>query len=624
MYWDFACFHRGFLLFLAAPARFPTIMATSLTRNFSIIAHIDHGKTTLSDRLLEVTSTISERQKQDQLLDAMDLEREKGITIKSHPVAMSYKAKDGKTYRLNLLDTPGHVDFSYEVARSLAACEGAILMIDAAQGVEAQTMANLHLAMEQNLVIIPVLNKIDLPAADVEKCKHQLEDILAIPAEDAIPASAKNGIGIEEILEAVVTRIPAPIENPDKLLRASVFDSIYDSYRGVISYVRVFSGTIRKRQKIRLLHTNNVYEVKEVGVFTPKMTARDELIAGDVGYIIANMKSADEAKIGDTVTDATHPCPEPLPGYKEIQPMVFSGIYPVDNSDYEALKTAMGKLQINDAAFTYSSESSTALGFGFRCGFLGLLHMEIIQERLRREFNMDVISTYPSVIYQITKTTGEELIVDNPSFLPEPQEIQEIREPMVQVYIMIPGEYIGDIMALVMEKRGDVTHTETIDDTRVMLTCNVPLSEILVDFNDRLKSMTRGYGSMDYEHHGYRPAKMVKMDMLIAGEPVEAFSTIVHRDKAESYGRALAVKLKDVIPQQLFVVAIQACIGGKIIASERISAMRKNVTAKCYGGDITRKRKLLEKQKKGKEKMKQFGKVSIPQEAFIKVLKSGD
>ncbi len=624
MYWDFACFHRGFLLFLAAPARFPTIMATSLTRNFSIIAHIDHGKTTLSDRLLEVTSTISERQKQDQLLDAMDLEREKGITIKSHPVAMSYKAKDGKTYRLNLLDTPGHVDFSYEVARSLAACEGAILMIDAAQGVEAQTMANLHLAMEQNLVIIPVLNKIDLPAADVEKCKHQLEDILAIPAEDAIPASAKNGIGIEEILEAVVTRIPAPIENPDKLLRASVFDSIYDSYRGVISYVRVFSGTIRKRQKIRLLHTNNVYEVKEVGVFTPKMTARDELIAGDVGYIIANMKSADEAKIGDTVTDATHPCPEPLPGYKEIQPMVFSGIYPVDNSDYEALKTAMGKLQINDAAFTYSSESSTALGFGFRCGFLGLLHMEIIQERLRREFNMDVISTYPSVIYQITKTTGEELIVDNPSFLPEPQEIQEIREPMVQVYIMIPGEYIGDVMALVMEKRGDVTHTETIDDTRVMLTCNVPLSEILVDFNDRLKSMTRGYGSMDYEHHGYRPAKMVKMDMLIAGEPVEAFSTIVHRDKAESYGRALAVKLKDVIPQQLFVVAIQACIGGKIIASERISAMRKNVTAKCYGGDITRKRKLLEKQKKGKEKMKQFGKVSIPQEAFIKVLKSGD
>ncbi|MCP5531905.1 MAG: elongation factor 4 [Akkermansiaceae bacterium] len=599
-------------------------MSTSLTRNFSIIAHIDHGKTTLSDRLLEATQTISEREKQDQLLDAMDLEREKGITIKSHPVAMEYKAKDGKTYKLNLLDTPGHVDFSYEVARSLAACEGAILMVDAAQGVEAQTMANLHLAMEQNLVIIPVLNKIDLPAADVEKCKHQLEDILAIPAEDAIPASAKNGIGIEDILEAVIERVPPPTENPDKLLRASVFDSIYDSYRGVISYVRVFSGSIRKRQRVKLFATDKVYEVKEVGVFTPKMTARDELIAGDVGYVIANMKSADEAKIGDTLTDSTHPCPEPLPGYKEIQPMVFSGIYPVDNSDYEGLKAAMAKLQINDAAFTYSSESSTALGFGFRCGFLGLLHMEIIQERLRREFNMDVISTYPSVIYQVTKTTGEELIVDNPSFLPEPQEIEEIREPMVQVYIMIPGEYIGDIMALVMEKRGDVTHTETIDDTRVMLTCELPLAEILVDFNDRMKSMTRGYGSMDYEHHGYRPAKMVKMDMLIAGEPVEAFSTIVHREKAEGYGRALAVKLKDVIPQQLFVVAIQACIGGKIIASERISAMRKNVTAKCYGGDITRKRKLLEKQKKGKEKMKQFGKVSIPQEAFIKVLKSGD
>ncbi len=599
-------------------------MATELTRNFSIIAHIDHGKTTLSDRLLEFTKTISDREKQDQLLDAMDLEREKGITIKSHPVAMEYQAKDGKTYRLNLLDTPGHVDFSYEVARSLAACEGAILMIDAAQGVEAQTLANLHLAMDQNLVIIPVLNKIDLPAADVDKCKHQLEDILAIPAEEAIPASAKNGIGIEDILEAVVQRVPPPKEMDDDLLRASVFDSVYDAFRGVISYVRVFSGSIRKRQKIKLFAANKTYEVKECGVFTPKMLARDELIAGDVGYVIANMKSADEAKIGDTVTDATHSAPEPLPGYKEIQPMVFSGIYPVDSSDYEALKMAMAKLQINDAAFTYMSESSTALGFGFRCGFLGLLHMEIIQERLRREFNMDVISTYPSVIYKVTKTNGEEVVVDNPSFLPEPQEIEEIREPMVRCFIMIPGDFIGDVMALVMEKRGELTHTETMDETRVMLTCELPLSEILVDFNDRLKSMTRGYGSMDYEHADYRPAKMVKMDMLIAGEPVEAFSTIVHRDKAEGYGRALAVRLKDVIPQQLFVVAIQACIGGKIIASERISAMRKNVTAKCYGGDITRKRKLLEKQKKGKEKMKAFGKVSIPQEAFIKVLKSGD
>ena len=597
-------------------------MSTELTRNFSIIAHIDHGKTTLSDRLLEFTKTISERQQQDQLLDAMDLEREKGITIKSHPVAMEYKAKDGVTYRLNLLDTPGHVDFSYEVARSLAACEGAILMIDAAQGVEAQTMANLHLAMEQDLVIIPVLNKIDLPAADVDKSKQQLEDILAIPAEEAIPASAKNGIGIEDILEAVVARVPPPKSNEDNILRASVFDSICDSFRGVISYVRVFSGSVKPRQRIKLFATDKTYEVKECGVFTPKMTKRDELIAGDVGYVIANMKSADEAKIGDTLTDSTHSCSEPLPGYKEIQPMVFSGIYPVDSSDYESLKTAMGKLQINDAAFTFMSESSSALGFGFRCGFLGLLHMEIIQERLRREFNMDVISTYPSVIYEVTKTNGENLIVDNPSFLPEAQEIEEIREPMVRTFIMIPSDYIGDIMSLVMEKRGELTHTETIDETRVMLTCELPLSEILVDFNDRMKSMTRGYGSMDYEHCGYRAAKMVKMDMLIAQEPVEAFSAIVHRDKAETYGRQLANKLKEVIPQQLFVVAIQACIGGKIVAAERISAMRKNVTAKCYGGDISRKRKLLEKQKKGKEKMKQFGKVSIPQEAFIKVLKN--
>ena len=599
-------------------------MSTKLTRNFSIIAHIDHGKTTLSDRLLEFTSTITEREKQDQLLDAMDLEREKGITIKSHPVAMVYKAKDGQTYHLNLIDTPGHVDFSYEVSRSLAACEGAVLMIDAAQGVEAQTVANLHLAHQQNLVILPVLNKIDLPAADVPKCLKQLEDILTIPREDAIPASAKNGIGIEEILEAIVHRVPPPVENPDKLLRASVFDSLYDSYRGVVSYVRVFSGTIRRGQKIKLFATNNTYEVKEVGVFTPKMSPRDVLSAGSVGYVIANMKSAAEVKIGDTMTDAQKSCPEPLPGYKEIQPMVFSGIYPVDSSDYETLKAAMAKLQINDAAFTYQQESSTALGFGFRCGFLGLLHMEIIQERLRREFDMDVISTYPSVIYEVTKTDGSEMLVDNPSLLPEQQVIQEIREPMVRIYIMIPGEFIGDIMSLVMDKRGEVEHTETIDDSRVMLTCLVPLAEILVDFNDKLKSMTRGYGSMDYEHAGYREAKMVKMDILIASEPVEAFATIVHRDKAESYGRALASRLKDVIPQQLFVVAIQAAIGGKIIARESISAMRKNVTAKCYGGDISRKRKLLEKQKEGKKKMKAIGKVNIPQDAFIRVLKSGD
>ncbi len=597
-------------------------MSTELTRNFSIIAHIDHGKTTLSDRLMQFTQTVAERDQQDQLLDAMDLERERGITIKSHPVTMSYKAKDGVTYQLNLLDTPGHVDFSYEVSRSLAACEGALLIVDAAQGVEAQTMANLHLANEQELTIIPVINKIDLPSADLPKVNKQLEDIICIPAEEAIPASAKNGIGIEEILEAVVQRIPAPVEHEDKLLRASVFDSVYDPFRGVVSYVRVMSGSMQRGTRIKLFHTPKTYEVKEVGVFTPGMTKRDELVAGDVGYVIANMKSADEVKIGDTITDNTHPCPEPLPGFKEIQPMVFSGIYPVDSSDFEALKLAMGKLQINDAAFTWQSESSVALGFGFRCGFLGLLHMEIIQERLRREFNMDIISTYPSVIYEVTKTDGQEIIIDNPCLLPESQEIQEIREPIVRLFIMIPSEYIGDMMKLVMEKRGEMENTETIDENRVMLTCTLPLSEILIDFSDKLKSMTRGYGSMDYEHAGYKPGKLVKMDILIASEPVDAFSSIVHRDKAAPYGRHLCKKLKEVIPQQLFVVAIQAAIGGKIIARESITAMRKNVTAKCYGGDISRKRKLLEKQKKGKAKMKSIGKVNIPQDAFIRVLKN--
>ncbi len=597
-------------------------MSTELTRNFSIIAHIDHGKTTLSDRLMQFTKTVAERDQQDQLLDAMDLERERGITIKSHPVSMSYPAKDGKTYQLNLLDTPGHVDFSYEVSRSLAACEGALLIVDAAQGVEAQTMANLHLANEQELTIIPIINKIDLPSADLPKVHKQLEDIICIPADEAIPASAKNGIGIEEILEAVVERIPPPIENEDKLLRASVFDSVYDPFRGVVSYVRVMSGSMKRGTRIKLFHTPKTYEIKEVGVFTPGMTKRDELFAGDVGYVIANMKSADEVKIGDTITDTTHPCPEPLPGFKEIQPMVFSGIYPVDSSDFEALKLAMGKLQINDAAFTWQSESSVALGFGFRCGFLGLLHMEIIQERLRREFNMDIISTYPSVIYEVTKTNGEEVIIDNPCLLPESQEVQEIREPVVRLYIMIPGDYIGEMMKLVMEKRGDMENTETIDEERVMLTCTIPLSEILIDFNDKLKSMTRGYGSMDYEHAGYKAGKLVKMDILIASEPVDAFSSIVHVDKAAPYGRHLCKKLKEVIPQQLFTVAIQAAIGGKIIARESITAMRKNVTAKCYGGDISRKRKLLEKQKKGKAKMKAIGKVNIPQDAFIRVLKN--
>jgi GTP-binding protein LepA len=599
-------------------------VSVELTRNFSIIAHIDHGKTTLSDRLMEHTQTITQRESQAQHLDSMDLEREKGITIKSHPVTLSFKSKDGKTYKLNLLDTPGHVDFSYEVSRSLAACEGAILIIDAAQGVEAQTMANVNLAMEQDLAIVPVLNKIDLPAADIPRCRQQLEDILAIPGDHAIPASAKQGIGIEDILEAVVELVPPPVENPDGLLRASVFDSLYDQFRGVVSYVRIVSGKVKKGDKIKLFHTPTNYEIKETGIFTPKMTKTNGLKTGDVGYIIANMKSSAEVKIGDTITHKDKPCPEPLPGFKEIRPMVFSGIYPIDTSDYEALKVAMGKLQINDAAFTFQTESSTALGFGFRCGFLGLLHMEIIQERLRREFDMDVISTYPSVIYEVTKTNGEELIIDNPSYLPEAQIIEEIKEPIVRIFIMVPGDYIGDVMKLIMEKRGDLENTETIDEFRVMLTATVPLADILVDFNDRLKSMTKGYGSMDYEHAGYRAANMVKMDMLIAGDPVEAFSTIVHRDKAVGRGRELAAKLKEVIPTQMFVVAIQAAIGGNIIARETISAMRKNVTAKCYGGDISRKRKLLEKQKKGKAKMKAFGKVNIPQDAFIKVLKSGD
>ncbi|HEY2574282.1 MAG TPA: translation elongation factor 4 [Verrucomicrobiaceae bacterium] len=598
-------------------------MPISRTRNFSIIAHIDHGKTTLSDRLLEFTHTITKREQQDQLLDSMDLERERGITIKAHPVTMNYKARDGHVYKLNLLDTPGHVDFSYEVSRSLAACEGALLLVDASQGVEAQTVANLNLAMQQKLHVIPVINKIDLPSADVEKCKRQLEDILQLSADEAVPASAKMGIGIEDILEAVIRLIPPPKDPHDGYLRASVFDSIFDSYRGVVSYVRIFSGSIVRGQKIRMMSTGLDYEVKDVGIFKPKMLTVDKLHVGDVGYLIANVKTTADVKIGDTVTESRHPAKEPLPGFKEIHPLVFSGIYPVSADDFEKLKMAVGKLQINDSAFTYMAESSAALGFGFRCGFLGLLHMEIVQERLRREFQMDVISTYPSVIYEVTKTNGDEIIVDNPAFLPPAQEIEEIREPMVKVYLMVPNEYIGDMMQLVMEKRGQMDHTETLDDRRVLLHCLLPLNEILVDFNDKLKSITRGYGSMDYEHSGYQPSDLVKMDMLIANEPVDAFACIVHRSKAESRGRALAAKLKEVIPQQLFVVAIQAAIGGKIIARESISASRKDVTAKCYGGDITRKRKLLEKQKEGKKRMKAVGRVNIPQEAFIEVLKTG-
>jgi GTP-binding protein LepA len=597
-------------------------MGGRLTRNFCIIAHIDHGKTTLSDRLLEMTGTIEERDKQDQLLDSMDLERERGITIKAHPVAMKYLAKDGHTYRLNLLDTPGHVDFAYEVSRSLAACEGAVLVVDAAQGVEAQTVANVHLAMKQNLTIIPVINKVDLPNADVPTVKKQLEDILTISADEAILASAKTGLGVEDVLEAIVHRIPAPKPIADGKLRALVFDSIFDVYRGVVAYARVFSGSLVAGQGVKLMRTSNHYEIKEVGIFTPKPLAQPKLEAGHVGYFIANIKSTTEIKIGDTLTDQRNPALEPLPGFQEIHPMVFSGIYPINTADFEHLKTALGKLQINDSAFVYQAESSVALGYGFRCGFLGLLHMEIVQERLRREFDMDIIATYPSVVFQVLKTNGTLVEIDNPSFLPDPSIIEEIREPVVKCFVMCPNENIGDMMQLMMEKRGEVEHTESLDTRRVMLTAVMPLNEILVDFNDKIKSLTHGYGSMDYEQSGYRPADLVKLDLLVNGEPVDAFSSIVHRDKAEGRGRLLAAKLKEVIPQQLFQVAIQAAIGGKIIARENVAALRKNVTAKCYGGDITRKRKLLEKQKEGKKRMKAIGRVNIPQEAFIEVLKT--
>ncbi len=595
-------------------------MSIELTRNFCIIAHIDHGKTTLSDRLLDRTGTIHERDKQDQLLDSMDLERERGITIKAHPVAMRYTAKSGKKYRLNLLDTPGHVDFAYEVSRSLAACEGALLIVDAAQGVEAQTVANVHLAHKQGLTIIPVINKIDLPNADIPAVHKQLEEILAIPAGEAIDASAKMGIGIEEILEAIVDRIPSPPKPADEILRGLVFDCVFDIYRGVIAYVRIFSGQIEAGQGIKLINNEARYEVKEVGVFTPKMFLQKKLQAGDVGYFIANIKSTADIKIGDTVTDLRHPAKEPLPGFQEIHPMVFSGIYPINTGDFEHLKTAIGKLRLNDSAFVYQPESSVALGFGFRCGFLGLLHMEIIQERLRREYDMDIIATSPSVIYEILTTRGETLLVDNPAHLPDPSVIDEIREPIVKAYVLVPNEYIGDLLQLIMEKRGLMDHTESLDTRRVMLHCELPLNEILVDFNDKIKSITRGYGSMDYEHAGYRAANLVKLDLLVNGEAVDAFSMIVHRDRAESRGRLLAAKLKEVIPRQLYQVAIQAAIGGKIIARESVSALRKDVTAKCYGGDITRKRKLLEKQKEGKKRMKSIGKINIPQEAFIKVL----
>jgi GTP-binding protein LepA len=590
-------------------------------RNFSIIAHIDHGKTTLSDRLLHRTGTITDRDMQEQLLDSMDLERERGITIKAHPVTMLYRAKNGEEYELNLIDTPGHVDFTYEVSRSLSACEGALLIVDAAQGVEAQTVANVHLAMKQNLAIIPVINKIDLPHADVPMAKQQLEDILAIPADTALLASAKEGIGIDEILEAIVARIPAPKPTGERSLQALSFDSYFDTYKGVVTHVRVFNGELKAGMQVKLLHSGKTVEVKEVGSFNPRPYVRERLQVGETGYLTANIKSPLDVKLGDTLTDSRFPSPV-LPGFVEVHPMVFSGIYPINTADYEHLKANLAKLQLNDSAFVFQSESSVALGFGFRCGFLGLLHLEIVQERLRREYGMDIIATYPSVVYRVTLTDKTLKEIDNPAHLPEPNYIEKIEEPMVKAFVICPNEYIGDMMALISEKRGAVDHTETLDVRRVMLTSRVPLNEILIDFHDRIKSITRGYGSMDYEYDGYQESDMVKLDMLVNGEPVDAFSSIVHRAKAEGRGRNLAAKLKEVIPRQQFQVAIQAAIGGKVVARESVSALRKDVTAKCYGGDITRKRKLLEKQKEGKKRMKSVGSVNIPQEAFIEVLKA--
>ena len=595
-----------------------------LIRNFCIIAHIDHGKSTLADRLLELTGTVAKRDLQEQLLDGMDLERERGITIKSHPVRMEYQAADGHTHELNLIDTPGHVDFTYEVSRSLGACEGALLLIDASQGVQAQTVANVNLAFKQNLKVIPVINKIDLPAANLDLCYEQMEEVLALPREEALLVSGKTGEGVAELLQAIVERIPAPTEPAMEGSAALIFDSMYDTFRGVVNYVRVTNGTFRRGTRIRLFNNGIESEIKEVGFFSPEMRAADELSAGSVGYLLPNLKSPSDTKMGDTITDVKNPCPHPLPGFREIRPMVFSGIYPIDTADYDQLKASMGKLQLNDAAFLYQAETSAALGFGFRCGFLGLLHMEIIQERLRREYNCDIIATYPSVIYHVYMKSGEMIPVDNPVFLPDPSGIDRIEEPIIDCHIMIPTEYIGDVMNLVMSKRGICTNTSSVDAKHVIISAEIPMHEILIDFHDKLKSITRGYGSMDYEPSGYRADRLVKLDILVNGEPVDAFSSIVHTDMAYSRGRQLAERLKEVIPPQMFQIAIQAAVGGKIIARESIRALRKNVLAKCYGGDITRKRKLLEKQKEGKKRMNQIGQVNIPQEAFVAVLKATD
>jgi GTP-binding protein LepA len=593
-------------------------------RNFSIIAHIDHGKSTIADRLLELTETISKREMQEQVLDAMELERERGITIKAHPVTMHYLADDGQTYQINFIDTPGHVDFSYEVSRSLAACEGALLVVDAVQGVQAQSLANVHLALERNLTIVPVINKIDLPAADSEGVKQQIEDLIGLDTSHAILCSAKTGVGIKEILERILIDIPPPQLPQDDLLRALVFDSHYDTYRGVMVYVRIMSGEIRKKRLIRMMATGKDFEILEVGVFSPRAKPVEVLRPGEVGYLIANIKKTSDVKIGDTITLTKGPVEEPLPGFRTISPVVFAGIYPVDSSDFESLRDALVKLQLNDSALYVEQESSMALGFGFRCGFLGLLHLEIIFERLQREFDLDIITTAPSVVYKFTLTTGEVVNIDNVAHYPDPAQIDFVEEPWVKCHIMLPSEYLGALMSLGMDKRGTLIKTETMDSKRLLLTYRFPLNEIITDFNDKLKSITRGYGSFDYEFDTYELSDIVKLEIRVNEEPVDAFSCLVHRSKAEAKGRAICNKLVEVIPMQQFKVPVQAAVGGKIIARETIRAITKNVTAKCYGGDITRKRKLWEKQKAGKKRMKEIGKVNIPQSAFMEVLKANE
>jgi len=596
-------------------------MKSARIRNFSIIAHIDHGKTTLSDRLLQRTGAVAERDMTEQMLDAMDLERERGITIKAHAVTLAYKAKDGEDYILNLIDTPGHVDFNYEVSRSLAACEGALLVVDASQGVEAQTLANTYLAVDGQLEVIPVLNKIDLPGAEPEKVREQIENIIGIDTAHTIAASAKEGIGIDEILEAIVTLVPPPAGSYDAPPKALIFDSWYDAYRGVVMLARVVDGTFTKGQRIRLMITGGSYDIEDMGVFSPKAVARDTLSVGEVGFIIANIKKISDCQIGDTITDERNPTTVPFPGFREVKPMVFAGLYPTDAGQYEDLRDAVEKLRLNDASFTYEPENSGALGFGFRCGFLGLLHMEIVQERLEREFNLELITTAPGVSYRVTTTAGETYEVHNPSKLPPQGNIEKIEEPIITAMIITPPEYLGNIMKLCDDRRGVQKKLSYLSKSRVLLEYDMPLNEVVLDFFDKLKSGSRGYASLDYHLAGYREDKLVKMDLLINTEPVDALSVICHREKAEIKGRALAAKMRQLIPRQLFEVVIQAAIGGKILCRETVKAMGKNVLAKCYGGDISRKRKLLEKQKEGKKRMKRVGRVDLPQEAFLAILK---